>query len=137
MELVSRSIQDNDKAAEWFVERFQDPSIVLMVGEMGAGKTTLMKSLCKALGSSDEVSSPTFSLVNEYTCPSGKIFHFDLYRLKKSSELLDMGFEEYIDSGHWCFIEWPDLAMEILPKRSIVFSIVTEGDTRKIKIQET
>jgi tRNA threonylcarbamoyladenosine biosynthesis protein TsaE len=137
MDFYTRSIVDNERVALWFCKTYPSPRIVLLQGEMGAGKTTLMKSLCKSLGSADEVSSPTFSLVNEYTCPSGKIFHFDLYRLKKSSELLDIGFEEYIDSGHWCFIEWPDLAMDILPKQRVVFSIVAEGDTRKIKIQET
>jgi tRNA threonylcarbamoyladenosine biosynthesis protein TsaE len=136
MEFVSRSIQDNNELAEWFKTAFPNPSIVLMIGGMGAGKTTMMKSLCKELGSSDEVSSPTFSLVNEYKTPSGKIFHFDLYRLKKPSELLDMGFEEYIDSGHWCFIEWPQMAEPFLPENKITLTIQVEDEVRRISVKQ-
>ncbi len=135
MEFFSQSIQDNDHFAEWFVKTYPSPSIVLLHGTMGAGKTTIMKSLCKALGSSDDASSPTFSLVNEYHCPSGKIFHFDLYRLKNPTELLDMGFEEYLDSGAWCFIEWPELGERFLPALAIHLNIEVEGETRKISVK--
>jgi tRNA threonylcarbamoyladenosine biosynthesis protein TsaE len=79
-------------------------------GEMGSGKTTFIKELCKVLNSEDDFSSPTYSIVNEYRSPQGKIFHFDLYRLRKESELFDLGFEEYLQSGNYCFIEWPELA---------------------------
>jgi tRNA threonylcarbamoyladenosine biosynthesis protein TsaE len=137
MEFFSQSTEDNDRFAEWFATTYPKPSIVLLHGTMGAGKTTIMKSLCKALGSSDDVSSPTFSLVNEYQCFHGKIFHFDLYRIKKPSELLDMGFEEYVDSGEWCFIEWPELAESILPTETIHLSIQVEGETRKITVKST
>jgi tRNA threonylcarbamoyladenosine biosynthesis protein TsaE len=137
MEFISNSKEDNDRFADWFEKAFPKPSIVLLKGTMGAGKTTLMKSLCKALGSSDDVSSPTFSLVNEYRCPNGKIFHFDLYRLKKPTELLDMGFEEYVDSGAYCFIEWPELAEKFLPANAIHLSIQVEGETRKITVKSS
>jgi tRNA threonylcarbamoyladenosine biosynthesis protein TsaE len=79
-------------------------------GEMGSGKTTFIKELCKVLGSDDDFSSPTYSIVNEYRMPGGKIFHFDLYRIKNAEELFDIGLEEYLQSGNYCFIEWPALA---------------------------
>jgi tRNA threonylcarbamoyladenosine biosynthesis protein TsaE len=134
MEFLSKSLDDNERFASWFAETYQNPSVVLLTGEMGAGKTTLMKALCKKLGAKDEVSSPTFSLVNEYKTASGKIYHFDLYRLKKASELPDMGFEEYLDSGQWCFIEWPQIAEPLLPKNAISLTIEVEEDIRKISV---
>src|SRR5690606_9036825 len=86
--------------------------IVVFEGDLGAGKTTFIKSLVKELGSKDEVSSPTFSIVNEYSIPNVKVFHFDLYRVKSEDEALDFGVEEYLDSGSFCFIEWPEIIMD-------------------------
>lgn len=83
---------------------------------MGAGKTTFIKKICESLGSCDHFSSPTFSIVNEYHYPEGKIFHFDLFRLQTTEELYDIGFEEYLSSGNYCLIEWPALAVALLPK---------------------
>lgn len=83
--------------------------------EMGAGKTALIKELCKVLGSKDNFSSPTYSIVNEYQSLKGKIYHFDFYRVVDAEELFDLGLEEYIESGNYCFIEWPDLAETFLP----------------------
>lgn len=81
----------------------------LLRGEMGAGKTTLTKEICRQLGIKDTVNSPTFSLVNTYQLPNGDpIYHFDLYRLRNLQEALDIGFEEYLDSGYICLIEWPE-----------------------------
>lgn len=93
--------------------------------EMGAGKTTFIKQLSTLLGSTDNFSSPTYSIINEYHCPTGKIFHFDLYRLNSPEELLDIGFEEYIDSGHYCFLEWPEKALLFLthPYLRIVINV--------------
>ena len=82
--------------------------IFLFYGEMGAGKTTLIKSLCESLGVTEPVTSPTFSIVNEYIGASQKVYHFDFYRLKNQTEALDMGYEEYFYSDAWCFIEWPE-----------------------------
>jgi len=85
-------------------------------GELGAGKTTLIKAFCQALGVEDGTSSPSFAIVNEYRAASGDpVYHFDLYRLKDAGELHSIGFTEYVDSGHYCFIEWPELAEELLP----------------------
>lgn len=84
--------------------------ILLLIGQMGSGKTTFTKAFCAALGVSDPVSSPTFSLVNEYEAKNGGlIYHFDLYRVKNSEELDEIGFADYLDSGNLCIIEWPDL----------------------------
>ena len=90
--------------------------VVLFNGLMGAGKTTFIKALCKSLGVQDITSSPTFSLVNEYKTPDEqRIYHFDLYRINAEVEALDMGIEEYLYSGNWCFIEWPEKIPNLLP----------------------
>lgn len=87
---------------------------ILLYGDMGVGKTTLIKNLVKELGSYDEVSSPTFSIVNEYELKNDKIFHFDLYRIKNLEEAYNFGIEDYLDSNHWILIEWPDVVKPIL-----------------------
>lgn len=88
----------------------------LMNGEMGAGKTTLTKALCEALGVEGTMSSPTFSIVNEYQAKNKEIiYHFDFYRLKNETEAMDIGVEEYLDSGHYCFLEWPDKIINLIP----------------------
>ncbi|WP_242132344.1 tRNA (adenosine(37)-N6)-threonylcarbamoyltransferase complex ATPase subunit type 1 TsaE [Aestuariivivens marinum] len=89
--------------------------VLLFRGEMGSGKTTLIKSLVKALGSKDEVSSPTFSIVNEYKSNNETIYHFDLYRIKDIEEAYNFGIEDYINSDAWIFIEWPDKIDSIIP----------------------
>lgn len=110
--------------------------ILLLEGEMGVGKTTLIKELVKQLGSKDNVSSPTFSLVNEYhTTNEEKIFHFDFYRIDEEEEALDMGVEEYFYSGEWCLIEWPNKIKNLLPLKSVSVLIkVNENQTRTIQL---
>ena len=98
--------------------------VVLFNGLMGAGKTTFIKALCKKLGVEDVTSSPTFSLVNDYQTPQGNsIYHFDLYRIKSEIEALDMGIEEYLYSGNWCFIEWPEKIPNLLPEHVTTINI--------------
>lgn len=103
--------------ARSIVNEIAGHNICLIEGEMGAGKTTLIRELCKSLGVSDNVSSPTFSLVNEYKSSKGPVYHFDFYRINSLSEALDAGVEEYFYSGHPCFIEWPDIVRAILPEK--------------------
>ena len=103
--------------------------IFLFYGDMGAGKTTLIKALCGQLGSTDNIASPTFAIVNEYQATKGNIYHFDFYRLKNQMEALDIGFEEYLYSGNYCFIEWPEKVPELLPESyiSINIQVVSDG----------
>jgi tRNA threonylcarbamoyladenosine biosynthesis protein TsaE len=100
--------------------------VFILDAPMGGGKTTFIKTLCRALGSTDNLSSPTYAIVNEYSSPRGKIYHFDLYRIKSVDELYDIGFEEYLSGGNYCFIEWPQIAVEFLPQNytGIKFEIV-------------
>lgn len=103
-------------------------------GQMGAGKTTFITALCKELEVIDLVSSPTFSIINEYTTGhSEKIFHFDFYRINKTEELYDIGFEEYCYGNDWCFIEWPEKCKEIIPKEFVFVTIeVSDSGERKL-----
>lgn len=106
--------------------------VILFNGEMGTGKTTFIKALCKNLGIENATSSPTFSLVNEYESINNQIvYHFDMYRLKHQSEALDMGIDEYLYSGNWCFIEWADKIPDLIPKNHSVITISTLDDGKR------
>ena len=106
--------------------------IILFDGEMGAGKTTLIKEMIQQMGSDDETSSPTFSIVNEYETKMGKVFHFDLYRIKSEEEAMDFGVDEYLDSGNYCFIEWPDKIENLLPNTFHTVKIIAQENQRTI-----
>lgn len=103
----------------------QSPNkVILFNGEMGVGKTTLIKQLCKTLGVKDATSSPTFSLVNEYLADNNQtVYHFDFYRLNKETEALDMGVDDYFYSGSWCFVEWPEKIENLIPHQHTVITI--------------
>ena len=115
---------------------FESKSKILCIyGEMGAGKTTLTKALVKELGGADEVSSPTFGIVNEYHLKSGKVlgYHFDFYRLNDETEALDLGFEDYLHQDVWIFIEWPEKIPALLPEHTTDIHIkILDAETRKI-----
>ncbi len=108
--------------------------VILFNGDMGAGKTTLIKSIARQLGVTDATSSPTFSLVNEYEAAHGnRVFHFDVYRLKNESEAYDMGIDDYLYSGEWCFIEWAEKIPGLIPQQHAVITISVKADgTRKL-----
>jgi len=106
--------------------------IILFNGEMGVGKTTLIKQLCKSLGVQDATSSPTFSLVNEYyTSDNQIVYHFDFYRLNKETEALDMGVDDYLYSGNWCFIEWSEKIANLLPEETSIVTIELLADGKR------
>jgi len=116
----------------------QNPNkVILFHGEMGAGKTTFIKALSKVLGVSEATSSPTFSLVNEYETSNGDlIYHFDVYRLKDESEAYDMGIDEYLYSGEWCFIEWAEKIPSLIPsEHSIITLKVNKNGTRNLVLK--
>ena len=114
-----------------------DETIVAFYGEMGAGKTTLIKEICKALDSDANVTSPTFSLMNEYQTKSGKkIFHFDFYRIQSIAEAYDMGYEDFFFSGNLCLIEWPEKIKQLLPENCLRISITVENNLRTITVQK-
>lgn len=106
--------------------------VILFHGEMGVGKTTLIKQLCKNLGVSGVTSSPTFSLVNEYqTTDNQTVYHFDFYRLNKEEEALDMGVDDYLYSGNWCFIEWAEKIPNLIPDENSVITITLLADGKR------
>lgn len=109
--------------------------VVRLEGSMGMGKTTLVKALAKVLGIVDSVTSPTFSIVNEYANAENSIFHFDFYRIKNLSEAVDFGLEEYLYSGNWCLMEWSEKVEELLPEHYTTISISEiDTNTRKLVI---
>ena len=103
--------------------------------EMGAGKTTIIKELCRTLGSKDNFNSPTYSIINEYQSPKNEIYHFDFYRMKTIEEIVNTGFEDYIFCDNYCFIEWPDLAQPLLPKPYLSIVINHEQNNRYLSAQ--
>tara|TARA_Y100001970_G_scaffold20874_1_gene23630 strand:- start:712 stop:1125 length:414 start_codon:yes stop_codon:yes gene_type:complete len=122
------------KTAVNFILENKKFSIIRIDGEIGSGKTTLIKSLCKSLGVSENVNSPTFSLVNEYLINTKKkIFHFDFYRIENPKEALDIGLEDYLESNHLCILEWGQIISEYLPEKYDFFSLhkINES-TRKL-----
>lgn len=123
------------EAARHFLGLTADHRLFAFYGQMGSGKTTFIKALCRELGVTDTVTSPTFTLVNEYRRPgTSPVYHFDFYRIKKPSEALDFGIEEYFDSGSVCFMEWPELIEPLLPEETLRIHIsVLEDGTRVIE----
>jgi len=111
--------------------------IFLFYGDMGAGKTTLIKALCEQLGVTEPATSPTFSIVNEYIGKDNKIYHFDFYRLKTETEAFDMGYEEYFYSDAYCFIEWPEKIPNLLPEHYNMVEITVQPDnSRSISVKQ-
>ncbi len=129
--LVASRPEAMQSVASEILAAFPNLRIFALFGPMGAGKTTLIQSFCKVLGVEGVVSSPTFSLVNEYTTQQDEtIFHFDFYRIEKIEEVYDIGYEEYVYSGAYCFMEWPEKITELLPD-SYVYISIEENENRE------
>jgi len=115
--------------ASALIKYHEDKRIFAFHGEMGAGKTTFIKTICEYLEVTDTVSSPTFAIVNEYlTKDSGSVYHFDLYRIKAWTEMLEIGYEDYFDSGNYCLLEWPEKIVNLLPEETVHVDIVVSPD---------
>jgi tRNA threonylcarbamoyladenosine biosynthesis protein TsaE len=129
-------IGELDAVATKLISEFKSQKIIAFYGEMGAGKTTLIKSICKALGTIDNVSSPTYSLVNEYAiADGGQIYHFDFYRINSIDEAVDLGIDEYFYSGNINLIEWPEKINELLPPHYVKVSIQLDDNVRNIHVE--
>ncbi len=128
------SEQDLTEVSQDLLEQFPDQKIWLFIGEMGAGKTTLIKSICERLGVLDEMSSPTFSIVNQYqTEKQEELYHFDFYRMEDQEEAVNIGIEDYFFSGNRCFIEWPEIITNFLPDKYLEISIkLVDSNTRHL-----
>lgn len=137
MEIRVQDIQELPDAAKQLLNFASGEKIFLFEGNMGAGKTTFIKAICEHLGVKDSISSPTYSLVNEYESPEGRVFHFDFFRIKNEGEAYDMGFEEYLYSGNYCFIEWPEKIAGLWPDNYIEVLIDQDEErTRRIKARK-
>lgn len=133
---ISYSLENMAKPVAMLLGLLKGPRVLAFHGEMGAGKTTLIRELCAGLGSSDAASSPTFSLVNQYSLPEGRsIFHIDCYRLKSAEEAVHAGLADCFDSGQYCFVEWPEPVDGLLPDDTVHCFITTLSDNeRKLRI---
>lgn len=133
---MTYSLENINVAAKKIIEQ-KKSKILCLHGAMGAGKTTLTKALVKELGGSDEVSSPSFGIVNEYHLKSGKVlgYHFDFYRLNDETEALDLGFEDYLHQDVWIFIEWPEKIPSYLPEDATNVHIkIVDNETRELSL---
>ena len=135
-EIIISSLDKIADAAQEFVSQIGEKRVFAFYGVMGAGKTTFIKAVCDQLGVNDAVTSPTFAIVNEYNSQMGPIYHFDFYRIKRASEVLDIGFDDYIYSGNLCLMEWPELIEDFLPEETTIVKIMEiENGMRKIIIE--
>jgi tRNA threonylcarbamoyladenosine biosynthesis protein TsaE len=132
-----KELEELTEAAGVLLKETEGKRIYALFGAMGAGKTTFIKTICEVLGSTDTVTSPTFTIVNEYaTQNNGPLYHFDFYRINKITEVYDFGIDEYFDSGNYCFMEWPELIEEILPPETVKVVIsVMPDDSREITFE--
>ena len=131
------SLQDLPKIASEIISSAKNKTL-LFYGQMGVGKTTLIKELCRSLGVLDNISSPTFSLVNEYqTANNDKVYHFDFYRIEDEEEAFDIGIDDYFDSKNWCFIEWPENIENLLPLDAVEIHLsLLDDEQRNIQLKQ-
>jgi tRNA threonylcarbamoyladenosine biosynthesis protein TsaE len=133
MNILIRDKRQLHSAARELLKHTGKNKILAFYGAMGSGKTTIIKAVCEILGATDIVTSPTFTLVNEYKTSTGEsLFHFDFYRIKKTEEVFDFGIEEYFASDYYCFMEWPELVEDILPSGTVRIRIEVTDDEQRI-----
>ena len=131
-EIVIDSLDELKDVAEAVIDNLDDRNVVALFGAMGAGKTTLISAIMEHLGSTDNVTSPTFALVNQYnTAANEPVYHFDFYRINRIEEAFDMGYEEYFYSGDLCLVEWPELVEQLLPEDAMVVKIEILSPTKR------
>ena len=131
-QILCNSIEELPVIASALLEKHENKRVFLLRGAMGAGKTTFMQAVVKELQSEDTVSSPTFAIVNQYEINRNNyIYHFDFYRIKNLKEAIDIGFEEYLYSGDYCFIEWAENVEELLPEDVVNVSILVDEENHK------
>tara|TARA_B100000902_G_scaffold380880_1_gene416734 strand:- start:478 stop:906 length:429 start_codon:yes stop_codon:yes gene_type:complete len=136
LSFVIKNENELDEIAQQVLKKY-NLKIFLFYGEMGVGKTRFIKSLCKGLNVLDVVSSPTFSIVNQYLNKNNDfIYHFDFYRTINKEEIFDIGYEEYIYSSSYCFIEWPEKIESLLPNNYIKIEMILDRNNRRINIKE-
>ncbi len=128
-EITIKNIEDLERAAKEFLAKIGDNRVIAFFAPMGAGKTTFTTALCKVLGVEDVVCSPTFTIINEYrTKDDEPVFHFDFYRINKLSEAIEIGLDDYLYSGHFCIMEWPENIEELLPEETLRVYIKVNPD---------
>lgn len=131
--ILITNLSELPAAAKQLLSLFPDSRIFAFTGEMGVGKTTFIKAICQELGVSDTISSPTFSIVNEYLSIKGiKIYHFDFYRLKSIEEVFDLGYEDYFYSSSYCFIEWSEKVKNLLPENYVSIEMTKTENVRQV-----
>ena len=133
-EIVIKNTADLDRAAAEFLEEIGDRTLVAFFAPMGAGKTTFTTAICKALGVTDPVGSPTFAIVNEYMRSDGDpMYHFDFYRINRPQEAIEIGLYDYLDSGCLCIMEWPENIEDLLPEETLkVYFTINPDQSRTL-----
>lgn len=134
MTFVSHSVDDLPAIVADIIPNIQH-DVILFKGEMGAGKTTIIKEFIRQMGSDDQVSSPTYALVNEYHTPKGTVYHFDFYRIDHEDEAYDMGWEDYAYSGNLCLVEWPERIQGLIPENYHTLEITNQNNLRNISFK--
>ncbi len=134
IEITFKGLDEIEQAAQKFIQEIKSKKLIAFYGEMGVGKTTFIKQLCKILNVVDTVASPTFSIINEYhTSENDKVYHFDFYRIEDIDEVYNLGYEDYFYSENYCFLEWPELVEELLPDSILRVKInILEDQSRSI-----
>lgn len=134
MEIKIESLDCIKESAQQFIDNMGKGNVFAFYGKMGAGKTTFIKAICECLDVEDVITSPTFAIVNEYYSNKlqDSIYHFDFYRIKKLEEVYDMGYEDYFYSHRLCFLEWPELVEELLPKDAVKVTIAEQEDGSRL-----